>query len=654
MTDQANKCTLSQCDLDHLIFALDRHAIVSVTDAAGTIIHANDKFCEISGYTRPELVGRNHRLLKSGHHSDAFYDDIWATIVAGHEWRGEIRNRRKDGSFYWVDSTIVPFRDEHGALHRFVSIRTDITRLKETQQALQNSETRFRRAMENAPIGMALVDLSGRMFAVNHTLCLFLGYEERELLATGCIDLAHPDDRAQSAASMQRLLAGEVGVVETEKRYINKSGATAWAQLSAVLVRDDNNAPMHFIMQMQDITRRKMIEQELIGAMNAAEQANRAKSEFLSRMSHELRTPLNAILGFAQMMKADGDLIPLEHHESLDHILKGGWHLLDLVSDVLDLSRIEERRLQVYLEDVSLASALRECCDLAAATAHARQIEFVLDSMPDGLTIRADQRRLKQVLLNLLSNSVKYNRDGGCVHIAVALARSGQHVRVSVRDTGIGIAQAKLAQMFQPFNRLGLEQSSVQGAGIGLVITKGLVEAMDGTLGVESQEGRGSTFWFEMPLASDADTLALQASEQLAGGHDGGLPSPHGANWTVLYVEDNPINLHLVERLVARYPQFKLLSAINGNDGLKSAQLHRPDLILLDINLPDINGHEVLQRLRADTATAATPVIAVSADILPQDISRALASGFNAYITKPIRIAEFETTLNSALRREQS
>lgn len=645
---------LIDCEVDYLIQTLDRHAIVSVTDAAGTIVHANDKFCEISGYARSELLGQNHRLLKSGHHAASFYDDMWATIASGREWRGEIKNRRKDHSCYWVDSTIVPFRDKHGVLHRFVSIRTDITRLKETQQALQNSEERFRRAMENAPIGMALVGMSGRMFAVNHTLCLFLGYDESELLASGCIELAHPDDRAPSLETMRRLMAGEAGVVETEKRYINKSGATVWAQLSAVLVRDDQQTPVYFIMQMQDITRRKLIEQELIGAMKAAEQANRAKSEFLSRMSHELRTPLNAVLGFAQMMKADSDLIPVVHHESLDHILKGGWHLLDLVSDVLDLSRIEERRLQVHVEDVNLHPALRECCDLVMATADTRQINFILDPIPPELSVRADQRRLKQVLLNLLSNAVKYNRDGGSVHVEVVLARSGQHIRINVRDTGIGIPHDKLAGIFQPFNRLGQERSTIQGAGIGLVITKGLIEAMDGQIGVESIDGQGSTVWFELPLASETDTLAMHMREGAFIGNDGLLSAFGDKTWTVLYVEDNPVNLHLVERLIARYPQFKLLSAVNGSDGLDSARKHRPDLILLDINLPDINGHKVLAHLRSDPVTANTPVVAVSADILPQDISRALASGFHAYITKPIRVAEFETTLNEALRHTQN
>ena len=372
-------------------------------------------------------------------------------------------------------------------------------------------------------------------------------------------------------------------------------------------------------------------------AERQADEANRAKSEFLSRMSHELRTPLNGILGFSQLLEMDAPTPG--QRESIEHIRKGGKHLLALINEVLDLARIEAGKIAISLEPVRVAEALGSALDLVRPQAAARRLTVSHD-VEETEFVTADRQRLQQVLLNLLSNAVKYNREGGS--ITVTSSGDNGHRRISVRDTGPGIAPAMLERLYTPFDRLGADRGATEGTGLGLALTKRLVEAMHGRLHVESVVGEGTTFSVDLPPGAPPAEETLVAA-------DGGSPAaadtpPRRA--TLLYIEDNAANLHLVERIVSRRPGLTLMSAMQGSRGLELARDHRPQVILLDLHLPDLDGAEVLARLRQDASTRDIPVVILSADATPGQVTRLLAQGATAYLTKPLDVHELLSLLD--------
>ena len=382
--------------------------------------------------------------------------------------------------------------------------------------------------------------------------------------------------------------------------------------------------------------------QELRAANAEADRANRAKSDFLSRMSHELRTPLNAILGFGQLLErrvAEG-----RDRESVDQILKGGRHLLTLINEILDISRIEAGRLSLSSEPVQVGDALKRVLDLARPLAGDRHIAFVADDvLRDERYVLADSQRLQQVLLNLVSNAIKYNRDGGRITLACEVAREGW-LRITVRDMGAGIAPALQRRLFTPFDRLGAESATVEGTGLGLALSKGLVEAMGGRIGVESTEGEGSAFWVELAQTASPDQRSGLGPRRDVAGVEAG-----GRQGTVLYIEDNASNLRLVERVLGEHTRMRLITAMQGRLGLALAHEHRPDLILADLHLPDMSGEEVLRAVLDDRALRATPVIILSADATPGQIKRLLAAGARAYLTKPLDVGQLLGEIEAAL-----
>jgi signal transduction histidine kinase/CheY-like chemotaxis protein len=403
----------------------------------------------------------------------------------------------------------------------------------------------------------------------------------------------------------------------------------------------------------RDVTERKRFEQalqetnvEMESAKSAAEKANLAKSDFLSGMSHELRSPLNAILGFAQLMATASPTPSDLQKESITQILQAGWHLLKLINEILDLSVVESGKVSLSLEPVSLSDVLSECQTMMEAQAQQRGIRMTFPQFEQPSFVWADQTRLKQVVINLLSNAIKYNQANGQVTVNFTVI-SSDRIRISFKDTGAGLTPEKKAQLFQPFNRLGQEAGSVAGTGIGLVVTKQLVELMGGFLGADSTVGDGSVFWFEL-RSTPAPELKLVSPElpliKLA------IRPIDAPQKTLLYIEDNPANMKLVERLIDRREDIKLLTAVNGSLGIELAKSSLPDVILMDINLPGISGIEALKVLREDAATAHIPVVAISANAMARDIEVGQQLGFIRYLTKPIVVEEFMATLDLALR----
>jgi signal transduction histidine kinase/ActR/RegA family two-component response regulator len=432
-----------------------------------------------------------------------------------------------------------------------------------------------------------------------------------------------------------------------ELTYICKDGSRFPAVVSITALRDDYGDIIGYLLIGTDNSVRKRVESELNDAMAAAEKANRAKTDFLSGMSHELRTPLNAILGFAQLMESGSPSPTPSQKRNLEQILKAGWYLLELINEILDLALIESGKVTLSREPVSLAEVMLECRAMIEPQARKRGVGMTFPRFESPFFVKADRTRVKQVLINLLFNAVKYNKPGGAVAVDCTLSPPDS-IRISVRDTGAGLAPEQLAQLYQPFNRLGKEAGAEEGTGIGLVVTKRLVELMGGVLGADSAVGVGSVFWIELSLTAAPQVAVREAERAVRPQVSDGTPLR-----TLLYVEDNPANLELVEQLVARRPDLRMLSAADGNLGIEFARTCQPEVILMDINLPGISGIEAMSILRADPSTAHIPIIALSANAVPRDIEKALEAGFFNYLTKPIKVNQFMDALDVALKFAQ-
>jgi PAS domain S-box-containing protein len=431
-----------------------------------------------------------------------------------------------------------------------------------------------------------------------------------------------------------------------ELTYICKDGSRFPAVVSITALRDDYDRLIGYLLIGTDNSARKRVERELNNAILQAERANLAKSEFLSSMSHELRTPLSAILGFAQLIESGTPQPTPAQKRSVEQILRAGWYLLELINEILDLALIESGKLSLSLEPISLAEVMLECQAMIEPQAKKRSISVSFPSFEFACFISADRTRIKQVLINLLSNAIKYNRLAGTVVVSCQ-RRGAQRVRICIEDTGLGLSPEKQAQLFQPFNRLGQEANVEEGTGIGLVMTKRLVELMGGSIGVDSTPNVGSVFWVEMSLARAA--LREEAVDLLAPIALAPALAPVRVR-TLLYVEDNPANMMLVEDLIERRPDIRLLSARDGISGIELARQALPDVILMDINLPGVSGVKALRVLSDDPATAHIPIIALSANAMSRDVKKGLEAGFFRYLTKPIRVVEFMDTLDVALK----
>ncbi|MDP3570566.1 MAG: PAS domain S-box protein [Archangium sp.] len=659
---QKLKTVLDTRALQQAIFNSKNFSSIA-TDARGVIQIFNVGAEQMLGYLASDVVDMitpadisdPRELILRG---NALSEEFGTPISPGVEalvfkaWRGieviyELTYIRKDESRFPALVSVTALRDADEKIIGYLLIGTDNTARKQIEaeqeqlaQRLRDQQFYTRSLFESNIDALMTTDPSGIITDVNAQMEALTGCTRDELIGApfkGCFT-----DPELAEAGILRVLR-EKKVTNYELTARARDGRETVVSYNATTFYDRDRTLQGVFAAARDVTERKRLDVVLESARRTADKANQAKSEFLSSMSHELRSPLNAILGFAQLMDSDVPPANASQKASIGQILHAGWYLLELINEILDLAVIESGKLSLSLEPVSLAEVMPECQAIVAQQAEKRGLTFTFPDFALPHFIQGDRVRLKQVLINLLSNAIKYNRPGGSIVVSCRVI--GERTRISVEDSGFGLNPEKLEQLFQPFNRLGQETTGEEGTGIGLVMSKLLVELMGGVIGVDSIVDQGSTFWFELNSAQ-APSLEIGAIIEAS-------PLPRAASAsvrrTVLYVEDNAANLKLVEQLVSRRPDLRLLTAVNGSLGVELARARNPDVILMDINLPGISGIQALKILQDDRSTAHIPVLAISANAMLADVKRGMEAGFFGYLTKPIKVNEFMDALNVAL-----
>lgn len=642
---------------------------------SGLIIETNSAAAVMLNIGRDALVKRAIADFIDREDTVSYYLIRQQLLVTGDPQACELRMRKCDGQQFWAHLSISAAHE--GELPVLRIVMTDISARKAAEEALLKAGALQRAIFNSATFSSIATDASGVVQIFNVGAERMLGYSAEDVVdKLTPADISDPQELIVRAQALSKELSTPIapgfealvykashGIEDFyEQTYIRKNGSRFPAIVSVTALRDADETIIGFLLIGTDNSARKRVEAEreqlgqalkdknveLERAKIVAEEANMAKSEFLSSMSHELRTPLGAILGFAQLIDTGTPPPTPNQKRNIDQILKAGWYLLELINEILDLAVIESGKFSLSIEVVSLAEVLHECEVMIGPQAQQRGISLAFAKIDGPSFVKADRTRVKQILINLLSNAIKYNRPGGTVAVMCVQRRPGK-IRIKVQDTGAGLSAAQLAQLFEPFNRLGQNGSVEEGSGIGLVVCRRLVESMQGIIGVESTVGQGSVFWVEFELSDEPPALRQSADAiNTALGRD--KIEDSGKSHTLLYVEDNPANLMLVEEILARRDDIRMLSAKDGLSGVELAQATLPNVILMDINLPGINGFTALSLLTEDIRTAHIPVIALSANAMPRDIERGLAAGFFGYLTKPIKIGQFMHTLDDALK----
>jgi PAS domain S-box-containing protein len=544
-------------------------------------------------------------------------------------------------------------RTEQAVQFGTAELRREMAERTQAEEALRESEARLRTILDNVPLGVLFLDPQGHIIDCNPRLCAMVDRQPQSLRALPVSELVHSDDQALVRALRRDLLAAPTHTLMQQLRMQDVKGQPCHVRLSASALTDPDGRVVRMVGVLEDITDQLRLA-DADRQRQLAQAESHAKSEFVSRMSHELRTPLNAMIGFAQLLGLDQEPGLVAHQrEWVQQIQRAGWHLLDMINETLDLARIESGHVQLTLAPVALQAVVDVCWEMLQTRATPQNIHFHPALQDDGLAVMGDSTRVMQVLSNLLSNAVKYNRPGGAVTLTAqrvaARADKGElapeMVEIQVGDTGLGMTTEQLAALFQPYNRLGRESSEIEGTGIGLVICRRLCALMHGSLEVVSQAGIGTVFTLRLPAAAATPAPLARVVETSA--------APYRAR-RIHYIEDNLVNIEVMRGIMLQRPQVALDTSLLGLDGLAAVRTQRPDLILLDMQLPDISGLEVLRHLKQDPATVDVPVVMVTADATDGHMQAALALGALHYVTKPVEVAPFLQTIDNILDNGQT
>jgi hypothetical protein len=621
-------------------------ASVMITNIQGNIEYVNPKFTQLTGYSSQEVMGRNPRILKSGMQPPEVYEELWKTILSGHEWRGEFANKKKNGEIYWESASIVPIRNSRGAITHFLAVKEDVTEGKRAEQALQSSEEKFRQLAENIhEVFWMRPAAGGPVLYISPAYEQIWGRTCESLYQnpTSWLEAIHPDDLEQVQRLYGRQLQGEP--LDSVFRIRTPDGKEKWISDRAFPVLDPSGQLIRIAGVAEDITERKLAEQEMRKAKEAAEAASRVKSQFLASMSHEIRTPINGMIGMTEIL-LDTDL-PAEqrHYAQVAHTC--GRALLSLVNNILDFSKIEARRLTLDVDDFDLRRMLEETVGMLAAPAREKGLELTcLVALGTPSRVRGDAARLRQILLNLVGNAVKFSQQGE-VSIRVRLDREDEKtvtLRLDVQDSGIGISKDRAAFLFAPFVQAdGSMTRKFGGTGLGLAISKQLVELMGGQIGLKSEEGKGSTFWFTVVLqkpeaqpaskaAPSSEFVGAQGSrEQLAN-----APARPGAR--ILVAEDIESNQEVALAILNKLGYHTDLVE-NGAEAIAALRSAPYDLVLMDCEMPEMDGYEATRRIRRTESLEGRghiPILALTAHAISEDKAKCQDAGMDDYLAKPI------------------
>ena len=612
--------------------------VMCVVDLELNFVLVNPAYRHVLGWEPEELIGQSC--------TDYFHpDDLERATNIFQPANGvvpsvvelDLRERCHDGTYRWMKWTIRKDAD------LYYAVGHDITKGRETIDALAVSMEKSRAIFDAAVDSIMVIDENLNVVEASPSSDSTFAFTREQTEGRAALDFVHPEDHGLILEALERGFANDE-VMNVRFRGLHTDGHWAMIESRGRALRDAQGNPTGAVIISRDVSETVEAQRALELAKIEAEQANVAKSEFLSRMSHELRTPLNSVLGFAQILQME--LEAPSELEMIGYIVKSGGYLLELINEVLDISRVESGSIAVSLELVSIEALVSECLTLVSGDAAAAGVEIV-DQCDVARYVRADPQHLKQALVNLLSNAIKYNHEGG--KVTLTCDEDAGRVRLRVTDTGPGVAPQLLDRLFAPFDRLDAESKGIEGTGLGLALSKGLMEAIGGSLGVESEPGTGSTFWLDLPLATTSTDFAeveldvTQHSESNA-----------ALTATVLYIEDNIGNVRLLERLLVHKPNVRLITSLEGCLGLQLAQQHRPDLILLDVHMPDLSGYEVLELLRGDVRTASIPVVMLSADASHEQIQRFRDAGARDYLTKPLDLQHFLGQLDVYLQDDRT
>lgn len=619
----------------------------------GKFLYASPNFSKFLGYEAEELIGEPWSKLIHPDNLTELEQLAAKTVLTGENVTTDAYfARHKDGSWRWHFSTASCVKDGNGNPHYLVAIARDITEYKQAKDALEASEARFRATFDQAAVGIAHVDGMGGWLKLNQRLCDILGYSEAELMGKSFRDVTHPDDISSNLESYRQLREGEISEYSLEKRYIRKDGSILWVNLTVFPVLGIASESQYYTAIVEDISDRKFAAVELQKAKEAAEAANRSKSEFLANISHELRTPLNGILGYTQVLKRQQNYPSPAQNEAqlangLDIIQQCGEHLLTLINDILDLSKIEARKMELHLTEFHFPNLLRNIAEIFRIRAEQKGISFIYEPLSDlPVGVYGDEQKLRQVLINLIGNAIKFT-DSGEVAFKVWMVDEGfkspaprtvsppfyptHTIRFQVEDTGTGIPGEELEQIFLPFHQAQSDRDRlVEGTGLGLSISQKLVDMMGGELMVESSVGNGSTFWFDLNISE------VTSWKEVAQVHERKVIGYSGKRRKILTVDDKKENRSVMLNLLSPLG-FEIIEAVDGYECIQKAVEFKPDIIFIDLVMPVMNGFEAIRHLRQIPDLRDIAIIATSASAFDSDQQASLDVGCDAFVSKPVR-----------------